>query len=175
MALAEDSANLPEGWFHTLPRLQQLQDSVSTTWHSTAFPGPLRSWPINSVKTRVQLRQLGLYMWSKVGNTVTRNTRTSIVLFRPSGKDLLNVSWVPRYLVRSREVAKEMEFTMPITISCWTSINSYSLLNRFLNDKVDNVAVMWAAVQNTQRLYIKYSTLYLAHSTHSINHSYYYY
>lgn len=38
MALVQDSANLPEGWFHTLPRLQQPQDSVSTAWHSTAFP-----------------------------------------------------------------------------------------------------------------------------------------
>lgn len=52
----KDSTNLPECWVHLLPRLQQLQGSLCMAWHRTAFLGSLRSWPINSVKTRVQLR-----------------------------------------------------------------------------------------------------------------------
>lgn len=149
MALAEDSANLPECWSYTLSRLQRFQGSLSTAWHSTTFSGSLRSWPKNSDKTRVQLRQLRLYMWTKAGTTVTRNIRTCTVLLRPSRKDLLNASQVPRYLVGSIDMAKQIEFSASIMITCWTYINSCSFPNRYLKSGINSIAVRWAAVQNT--------------------------
>lgn len=54
----KDSTYLPEPRFHLFPRLQQLQSSHHMAWHTTAFLGSLWSWPTNSVKTRVQLRQI---------------------------------------------------------------------------------------------------------------------
>lgn len=48
----------------------------------------------------------------------------------------------------SSEVAKEMEFTVPFMISCWTYINFCNLLNRYLKYDINNIAAMWTVVQN---------------------------
>lgn len=117
-----------------------------TEWHSL---GSLRSWPMNSVKTRVQLRWT-LAVWvGPGGTTVSRNVRSCTVLLRPTGKDLWNASQVPRYLLGSIEEAKEMGFTVPVVIGCWTYVNFCSLLSRYLKYGVNNTAFMLAAMQNT--------------------------
>lgn len=93
-------------------------------------------------------QRLGLSMWAKVRTVVTRNTSTCIILLRLIGKDLLGTSRVPRDLIGCVDVAKEMEFTVPVMISCRTYVNSCGLLKRYLKDGMHNITVLCVAVQN---------------------------